>query len=129
MDCSRRTFLAGAVGLTTLAVETGTTFAQARAMEDRAAARKLDCPVLVLWPSAEEVAGRPNRAEIWKAWADDVTGAVTTGGHLQPEDRPEEVTAMLVPFETIRTAQHPSLVFRRADQRLVRQIYFHIRLL
>jgi non-heme chloroperoxidase len=33
MDYSRRTFLAGAVGLTTLAVETGTTFAQARAMD------------------------------------------------------------------------------------------------
>ena len=33
MDYSRRTFLAGAVGLTALAVETGTTFAQARAMD------------------------------------------------------------------------------------------------
>ncbi|HEX5006864.1 MAG TPA: alpha/beta hydrolase [Hyphomonadaceae bacterium] len=33
MDYSRRTFLAGAVGLTTLAVETGTTFAQARVMD------------------------------------------------------------------------------------------------
>jgi haloacetate dehalogenase len=65
---------------------------------DRAAGRKLDCPVLVLWPSAEEVAGRPNRVDIWKGWADDVTGAVTTGGHLQPEDRPDEVTAALVPF-------------------------------
>jgi haloacetate dehalogenase len=65
---------------------------------DRAAGRKLDCPVLVLWPSSEEVAGRPNRTEIWKGWADDVRGAVTTGGHLQPEDRPDEVTAALVPF-------------------------------
>lgn len=65
---------------------------------DRAAGRKLDCPVLVLWPSSEEVAGRPNRAEIWKGWADDVVGAATTGGHLQPEDRPDEVTAALVPF-------------------------------
>ncbi|MBR0663060.1 alpha/beta hydrolase [Roseomonas hellenica] len=65
---------------------------------DRAAGRKLDCPVLVLWPRAQEVPGRPGPAEIWKGWAEDVTGAVTTGGHLQPEDRPEEVAAALVPF-------------------------------
>ncbi|MDP2697246.1 alpha/beta fold hydrolase [Thalassospira sp.] len=65
---------------------------------DRAAGRKLDCPVLVLWPSSEEVAGRPNRIDIWKGWADHVTGAVTTGGHLQPEDRPDEVAAVLTAF-------------------------------
>jgi haloacetate dehalogenase len=65
---------------------------------DRATGRKLDCPVLVLWPSAEAVAGRPTRVDIWKGWADDVAGAVTTGGHLQPEDRPDEVSAALVPF-------------------------------
>jgi haloacetate dehalogenase len=65
---------------------------------DRAVGRKLDCPVLVLWPNAEAIAGRPSRVEIWRRWADDVAGAVTTGGHLQPEDRPDEVTAALVPF-------------------------------
>lgn len=65
---------------------------------DRAAGRKLDCPVLVLWPRAQEVSGRPDPTEIWKSWAVDVTGAVTTGGHLQPEDRPEEVAAALLPF-------------------------------
>ncbi|MBR0641955.1 alpha/beta fold hydrolase [Plastoroseomonas hellenica] len=65
---------------------------------DHAAGRKLDCPVLMLWPRAQEVPGRPGPAEIWKGWAADVTGAVTTGGHLQPEDRPEEVAAALVPF-------------------------------
>jgi insertion element IS1 protein InsB len=32
-----------------------------------------------------------------------------------------------ISFETIRTAQHRPLVFRRADQRLARQIDFHIR--
>jgi len=65
---------------------------------DRAAGRKLDCPVLVLWPDSAEVAGQAGRVEVWKAWADDVTGAVTTGGHLQPEDRPAEVLAALIPF-------------------------------
>lgn len=65
---------------------------------DRTAGRKLDCPVLVLWPHSEEATGRPNRIDIWKDWADDVMGAVTTGGHLQPEDRPDEVIATLTPF-------------------------------
>ncbi len=65
---------------------------------DRAAGRKLACPVLVLWPRSAEVAGRPNPVDVWKRLADEVTGAVTTGNHLQPEDRPDEVTAALVPF-------------------------------
>lgn len=59
--------------------------------EDRAAGRKLDCPVLVLWTRAQEKPGRPTAAEVWKLWADDVTGIATDGGHLQPEDCPEDV--------------------------------------
>lgn len=64
---------------------------------DRAAGRKIDCPVLALWPA------RPGRetplpTEVWKRWACDVTGAATTGDHLQPEDRPHEVLAALSPF-------------------------------
>ena len=70
---------------------------------DRAAGRKLDCPVLVLWPGA----GGPDRIDIWKNWADDVTGAVTTGDHLQPEDRPDEVTAALVAFFSRHPAGEP----------------------
>ncbi len=65
---------------------------------DRAAGRKLDCPVLVLWPCVKEKAGQPNWIDIWKGWADNVTGAETTGGHLQPEDRPDKIIAALVPF-------------------------------
>jgi haloacetate dehalogenase len=65
---------------------------------DRAEGRKLDCPVLVLWPGSEETELRPNPTDIWKRWADDVTSAATTGGHLQPEDRPDEVLAALAPF-------------------------------
>jgi haloacetate dehalogenase len=62
---------------------------------DRAAGRKLDCPVLVLCSSDQDIA---ERIAIWKTWADDVRGAATTGDHLQPEDRPDEVIAALGPF-------------------------------
>ncbi|EHL97529.1 putative haloacetate dehalogenase H-1 [Acetobacteraceae bacterium AT-5844] len=65
---------------------------------DRDAGRKLDCPVLALWPRAQEMPGRSPPAEIWKQWAEDVSSAVTTGHHLQAEDRPEEVIAALLPF-------------------------------
>lgn len=62
---------------------------------DREVGRKLDCPVLVLCSSTQDVA---ERIAIWRAWADDVSGAVTTGDHLQPEDRPDEVIAALRSF-------------------------------
>ena len=62
---------------------------------DRAAGRKLDCPVLVLCSSAQDVA---ERIAIWKRWADDVAAAAISGDHLQPEDRPDEVVAALDPF-------------------------------
>jgi haloacetate dehalogenase len=62
---------------------------------DRAAGRRLDCPVLVLCSIAQDVA---ERVAIWKTWADDVKGAATTGDHLQPEDRPDEVIAALASF-------------------------------
>src|SRR5690606_21315560 len=65
---------------------------------DRAAGRKLDCPVLVLWPHSRQEAGRLSGIDIWKVWADNVSGAATTGGHFQPEDRPHEVIAALSPF-------------------------------
>jgi haloacetate dehalogenase len=62
---------------------------------DRAAGRKLDCPVLVLCSSSQKPG---DMVAVWKTWADDVTGAATAGGHLQPEDRPDEVTAALRSF-------------------------------
>lgn len=65
---------------------------------DRSAGRKLDCPVLVMWPNVEAAAGTPLPVEVWKKWADSVAGATTTGDHLQPEDRPAEVLAALMPF-------------------------------
>lgn len=62
---------------------------------DRAAGRKLSCPVQVLWPAAEE---RPDPVAVWSDWAGDVTGTPTSGGHLQPEDAPDEVLAALRAF-------------------------------
>jgi haloacetate dehalogenase len=65
---------------------------------DRAAGRKLVCPVNVLWPAIEQRAGAPTPIQVWSRWADDVVGASTSGGHLMPEDAPDEVLAELLPF-------------------------------
>lgn len=72
---------------------------------DFAAGRKLRCPVLVLWPDADHADDRPTPTEIWQRWATDVTGSSTRGGHLQPEDAPEQVLAALAPFLQIQKIQ------------------------
>lgn len=65
---------------------------------DRAAGHKMPCPVLVLWPAADSMAERPTPVDIWEQWASTVSGVATSGGHLQPEDAPNEVLESLVPF-------------------------------
>ena len=59
---------------------------------------KLDCPVLAIWPQSQVKDGQPNPADIWKKWASTVFGAVTDGGHLLPEDQPDQVLDTLIAF-------------------------------
>ena len=66
--------------------------------EDRATGRRLACPVLVLWPDTAHSASEPTPMQIWRRWADDVTGTAIAGGHLQPEESAGEVLAALSPF-------------------------------
>jgi len=65
---------------------------------DLAAGNKMSCPVLVLWPQVDGVPSQQTPIETWRRWASDVTGNSTSGGHLQPEDAPEEVLQSLQPF-------------------------------
>jgi haloacetate dehalogenase len=65
---------------------------------DFAAGRKMNCPVLVLWPDADYPTDGPTPADIWRGWATDVSGTSTSGGHLQAEDTPAEVLAAVKPF-------------------------------
>jgi haloacetate dehalogenase len=71
---------------------------------DLAAGHKMPCPVLVLWPEADHGSKRQTPVDTWLRWANDVSGSATSGGHLQPEDAPEEVLESLLPF----LAQHTS---------------------
>jgi haloacetate dehalogenase len=70
---------------------------------DRAAGRKISCPVMVLWPNQRLVAagmesGTLTATEVWRRWADNVRGFDIACGHLLPEQAPEAVVDALFPF-------------------------------
>ncbi|MBN3760645.1 alpha/beta hydrolase [Burkholderia sp. Ac-20365] len=65
---------------------------------DLAAGRKLACPVLVLWSEQEQKARNTSPIDTWSRWATNVTGAGLPGGHLLPEDAPNEVLSALGEF-------------------------------
>jgi haloacetate dehalogenase len=70
---------------------------------DRAAGRKIACPVMVLWANERLVAGGMETGtltavDVWRRWADDVSGFDISCGHLLPEQAPEAVIEKIVPF-------------------------------
>ena len=65
---------------------------------DRAANRKIACPVLVLSGDQYLSTGEDKAVDIWKRWATDVRGSVIQCGHFVAEEKPQEVLAALVPF-------------------------------
>ncbi|SDI46104.1 haloacetate dehalogenase [Paraburkholderia steynii] len=62
------------------------------------AGKKLTSPVLVLWSEREQRARKTLPIDVWSKWASRVTGRALPGGHLLPEDAPDEVLSALVPF-------------------------------
>jgi len=65
---------------------------------DLAAGRKLTCPVLILWSEREQQARSELPIDAWSRWATNVTGKGLPGGHLLPEDAPNEVLTSLNNF-------------------------------
>jgi haloacetate dehalogenase len=69
---------------------------------DRAAGRRIPCPVLALWSGNGPLAfwysqdGGP--LEIWRELATDVTGHPVEGGHFFPEEHPEATARALAAF-------------------------------
>ncbi len=67
--------------------------------DDRAAGRRIACPVLVLWASRDDLGvlyGDP--LAVWRAWADDVRGRELDSGHHLAEDAPEALADELRRF-------------------------------
>jgi len=70
---------------------------------DRAAGRKITCPVMVLWADERLVAsgmetGALTPSDVWRRWADDVRGFDIVSGHLLPEQAAEAVIEKIIPF-------------------------------
>ena len=69
---------------------------------DRAAGRRIACPMLALWAAGNALdvwyadVGGP--LSLWRAWAFDVTGRAVAGGHFFPEERSDETVAALRAF-------------------------------
>jgi haloacetate dehalogenase len=66
---------------------------------DRAAGRRIGCPVLVHW-GAEEDAMSDGPLPVWRAWADAVAGGPLPSGHFVPEEAAEPLAASLSRFLT-----------------------------
>lgn len=65
---------------------------------DRAAGRKIAAPVLALWGAAGIAKKASAPIEIWRRWADEVSGAPIPCGHFMPEESPAETAAALDGF-------------------------------
>jgi haloacetate dehalogenase len=66
---------------------------------DRAAGRRIGCPVLFLWAARddmEDLYGDP--LAIWREWGDDVRGQALDCGHHIAEEAPAELAALLTGF-------------------------------
>ncbi|MDT0166407.1 alpha/beta hydrolase [Actinotalea sp. AC32] len=64
---------------------------------DRRAGRRVRCPVHVLWAQDDDMGtlyGDPR--EVWRSWADDVTGHAVPGGHHTAEDQPSALASALL---------------------------------
>jgi haloacetate dehalogenase len=65
---------------------------------DRAAGKRIECPVLAIWGAAgipSEIAGP---LHVWREWANDVAGKPIDSGHFLAEENPEETAAALLSF-------------------------------
>ena len=68
-------------------------------LADRAAGRRISCPVLVAWSARDDLEDLYGDVlAIWAAWADDVSGAVIDSGHHMAEEAPEQLAAALQSF-------------------------------
>ena len=70
--------------------------------EDRAAERRIGCPVLALWsgigPLSEWYVEEGGPLALWRPWAPNVEGRAMEGGHFFPEELPDETAELLSRF-------------------------------
>lgn len=65
---------------------------------DRAAGRRIACPVLALWARQGSDGKAIDHLTLWRRWADEVVGLEAPCGHFLMEEAPETVAAALEDF-------------------------------
>jgi haloacetate dehalogenase len=65
---------------------------------DRAAGRKIDCPLLALWGAAGIPSETQSPLDTWRQWANDVRGFPIDCGHYLPEENPAATSKALLEF-------------------------------
>jgi len=66
--------------------------------EDRAAGRRITCPMLVLWGAEYVGKGTADPLLVWRAWCDKVEGHEIRSGHFLAEENPAATLAALLAF-------------------------------
>jgi haloacetate dehalogenase len=65
---------------------------------DRAAGKKIDCPLLALWGASGIPSETNSPLDTWRQWANDVRGFAIDCGHYLPEENPGATAKALVEF-------------------------------
>ncbi|GGL12173.1 alpha/beta fold hydrolase [Planomonospora parontospora] len=66
---------------------------------DRAAGRRIGCPLLVLWSTRDDMEDLYGDVlAVWRDWADDLRGGAVESGHHMAEEAPERLAAELRAF-------------------------------
>jgi haloacetate dehalogenase len=60
----------------------------------------ITCPTQVLWGARGALAAWYDPLDIWRDWANDVTGQALDSGHFLAEEKPLETLAALRRFHT-----------------------------
>jgi haloacetate dehalogenase len=66
--------------------------------QDRQAGRRIRCPLLVLWPSSGFAVDFGNPLQIWRNWAEKLTGHVIDSGHFVMEEAPQALQEVFLDF-------------------------------
>ncbi|WP_279478981.1 alpha/beta hydrolase [Aureimonas sp. SK2] len=66
--------------------------------ETRTAGTRIACPLLALWGAKGTPAKHGDILEIWRTYADDVSGRAIESGHFLVEEAPEETLKALLDF-------------------------------
>jgi haloacetate dehalogenase len=64
-------------------------------------ARRVTCPLLVLWGERSQVGTSYDPLTLWREVATDVRGRALPGGHNLPEELPGQTLAALLEFLTV----------------------------